>query len=145
PRSRRLSRRRVKNPDQFADKPHRTVQHRAPGVGFLGVVSRRASPGSLREFVVRLGTVLLTALIAVGCSHTHTVLRDDTVRTTDTLTDLNYQQVLNNVARFVACPSSVPSIAVVNSGTVTLADQKSIGGSATYNPTLTFAQQGGGA
>src|SRR5262249_10952334 len=36
-------------------------------------------------------------------------------------------------------------VAVVNAGTVTVADQKTAGGTATYSPTLTFQQQGGGA
>jgi hypothetical protein len=79
-----------------------------------------------------------------GCL-THQSLRENTVCTTTTLADLNYQQVLDNVARFVVTPSIMPSIAVVNAGTVTVADQKTASASATYNPTLTFHQQGGGA
>src|SRR5262249_31758848 len=77
-----------------------------------------------------------------GCM-THQSLRDNTVSTTGTLTDLNYQQVLNNLAMFVANPSAMPSIAVVNAGTVTVADQKSVNANATYAPTLTFDQQAG--
>src|SRR5262245_45706546 len=37
----------------------------------------------------------------------------------------------------------MPSIAVINAGTVNVADQKSINANATYSPTLTFAQQAG--
>jgi hypothetical protein len=88
--------------------------------------------------------VLATLLVASGCQ-THLALRDNTLRTAGTLTDLNYQQVLNNVALFVANPSSLPSVSVINAGTVTVADQKTYNTSATYSPTLTFAQQGGGA
>jgi hypothetical protein len=88
--------------------------------------------------------VLATLLTTGGC-HTHLALRDNTVCTGGTLTDLNYQQVLNNVAMFVANPASLPSVAVINAGTVTVADQKTCNVSATYSPTLTFAQQGGGA
>jgi hypothetical protein len=88
--------------------------------------------------------VLAALLTASGCQ-THLALRDDTIHATGTLTDLNYQQVLNNVALFVANPSALPSVAVINAGTVTVADQKSVNASATYSPTLTFAQQGGGA
>jgi hypothetical protein len=84
-------------------------------------------------------------LLATSGCQTHLALRDDTLRTTATLTDLNYQQVLNNVALFVANPSSLPSVSVINAGTVTVADQKTGNASATYSPTLTFAQQGGGA
>lgn len=88
---------------------------------------------------------VLAALLATSGCQTHLALRDSTLRTTGSLTDVNYQQVLDNVARFVANPSSLPSVAVINAGTVTVADQKSYNASATYSPTLTFAQQGGGA
>jgi hypothetical protein len=88
--------------------------------------------------------VLATLLATSGCQ-THLALRDNTLCTAGTLTDLNYRQVLNNVARFVANPSSMPSVSVINAGTVTVADQKTYNTSATYSPTLTFTQQGGGA
>src|SRR6266446_8483053 len=79
-----------------------------------------------------------------GCA-THLALRNDTVRTTNTLTDLQYQQVLNNVARFHANPDTVPSFAVASAGTVSIADTTGAGISPTYSPTLTSAMQGGGA
>jgi len=61
-----------------------------------------------------------------------------------TLTDLNYQQVLDNVALFTANPDALPALGVFNAGTVTVQDQGSFTASAQYSPTLTFAQQGGG-
>jgi hypothetical protein len=86
---------------------------------------------------------MLVALpLFVGCA-THCSLRDNTLKTSSTLTDLNYQQVLDNVARFVAHPSAMPSIAVINAGTVTVSDQKSLNANATYVPTETFSQQAG--
>jgi hypothetical protein len=85
----------------------------------------------------------LPALLALGGCQTHLSLRDHTLRTSATLTDLNYQQVLNNLALFVANPSAMPSVAVINAGTVTVADQKALGANATYAPTLTFEQQAG--
>jgi hypothetical protein len=90
--------------------------------------------------------VLLSVLISTlsGCA-THLALRNDTVRTTNTLTDLQYQQILDNVARFHDDPDTVPSFAVATAGTVSIADQQSAGVSPTYSPTLTFQQQGGGA
>jgi hypothetical protein len=94
---------------------------------------------------MRAWTVVLALLPAVGGCATHANLRDNTVRTAATLTDLNYQQVLNNVAMFAANPAALPSVAVVNSGTVTVTDQKAYSTSATYSPTLPFSQQGGGA
>jgi hypothetical protein len=92
------------------------------------------------------GGMLSLGLVAVlsGCA-THNALRNDTVRTTNTLTDLQYQQVLDNVARFQSSPDTVPSFAVATGGTVTVNDQASAGASPAYSPTLTFLQQGGGA
>lgn len=88
---------------------------------------------------------VLAAVLAAGGCQTHRSLRDNTVRTSATLTDLSYQQVLNNVALFVTNPASLPSVAVVNAGTVTVSDQFGSSGNATYAPTLTYANQGGGA
>ena len=85
---------------------------------------------------------LLTGLN--GCA-THLALRKDTARTADTLMDLQYQQVLDNVARFHANPDTAPSFAVASAGTVSIADTAGAGVSPTYSPTLTNAQQGGGA
>jgi hypothetical protein len=78
-----------------------------------------------------------------GC--THIALRDDTARTTNTLADLEFQQVLDNVARFQDNPDTIPSFAIASSGTVSILDQCGGGISPTYSPTLTFGQQGGGA
>jgi hypothetical protein len=89
--------------------------------------------GIARWFII--GTVLLG-----GC-RTHLSLRDNTLHTTGTLTDLNYQQVLDNLARFEMNPAALPSVAVINAGTVTVADQKSISANAVVSPTLTAAQQ----
>jgi len=83
---------------------------------------------------------LLTVLICnvSGCA-THMALQKDTVRTTNTLTDLQYQQVLDNVARFHDDPDTVPSFAVATAGTVSIADTLGAGVSPTYSPTLTSA------
>jgi hypothetical protein len=94
---------------------------------------------------MRAWTILLALLPVAGGCAAHASLRDNTVRTAATLTDLNYRQVLNNVAMFVSNPSAMPAVAVVNSGTVTVTDQKAYSTSATYSPTLPFSQQGGGA
>jgi hypothetical protein len=81
-------------------------------------------------------------LIPCGCT-THLSLRNNTVRTTDTLTDLNYRQILDNLAMFSANAAAMPSIAVINAGTVTVADQKTVNVNATSAPTVTHAQQAG--
>ncbi len=84
----------------------------------------------------------LLLAVSAGC-HTHAYLRDTTLQTTATLADLSFQQVLDNVARFHASPATLPSIAVVNQGTVTVADQKGYNGSVGYSPTLSYFQQAG--
>jgi hypothetical protein len=91
---------------------------------------------------MRTQLFLLLVLLLGGCQ-THLCLRDNTACTVVTLTDLNYQQVLDNLAMLVANPSALPSLAVINAGTVTVADQKTANVSATYAPTVTFSQQAG--
>jgi hypothetical protein len=93
-----------------------------------------------------MGGRLLCILIALpglaGCQ-THASLRKNSVKTTETLTDLNYQQVLNNVAQFTANPAAMPAVAVFNAGTVTVADQKTLNLNTNGVPTLNAAQQSG--
>jgi hypothetical protein len=88
--------------------------------------------------------LVLAAPLLGGCQ-THLILRDDAVKLSTTLSDLNYQQVLNNVAMFAHNPSALPSLVAVTAGTATVNDQRGYSGNANYAPTLTFAQQGGGA
>jgi hypothetical protein len=88
-----------------------------------------------------IATLVVLPLLA-GCQ-THLNLRNNSLKTTGTLADLNYHQVLNNVAQFTANPSTMPSLAVFNAGTVTVTDQKSANVNATGAPTLTSAQQAG--
>jgi hypothetical protein len=83
-------------------------------------------------------------MCATGC-RTAQVLADHTVGVTTTLDQLTYAQVLNNVAAFVGNLDALPEFAVVNAGTVTVADQKTVATAFNYAPTLTFQQQGGGA
>ena len=73
---------------------------------------------------MRAAVLLIALSILAGGCRTHLSLRDNTLATTETLTDLNYQQVMDNLARFVANPAVMPSLAIVNAGTVNVADQK---------------------
>jgi hypothetical protein len=66
------------------------------------------------------------------------------METTSTITDMNYRLVLDNVARFERNASSLPSIAIVNGGSVLVSDQGSFGSSGTYTPTIVRADQIGG-
>jgi hypothetical protein len=70
---------------------------------------------------------------------------DRTVAANITTADIYYQQVLNNVVRFEVNPATMPSISVVAAGTVNIEDAHEAGISPNYSPTLTAAQQGGGA
>jgi hypothetical protein len=88
-----------------------------------------------------LGLVILS--LVAGCK-TSEYLAQNTVRTTATLTDLNYHLVLTNVALFTRNPSAIPSFAVVNAGTVTVNDTKIVNGSVAGAPTMSFGQQLGG-
>lgn len=101
------------------------------------------------SFNRKMWTVMRGALLLVlaGCLSgcTHIPLRNNTGRTSSTLIDIHYRQVLDNVARFHDNPDTVPSFAVVTAGTVSVSDQAGAGVSATYSPTLTSAEQGGGA
>ena len=83
------------------------------------------------------------AATSVGCQ-THTALRDHTLKTSATLAELNCQQVVDNLARFAVQPASLPSVAVLQSGNVTLADQHAAAAAGTYAPTITLADQLGG-
>ena len=88
--------------------------------------------------------ILFALIFALTGCRTHQSLRKHTSLATAPLADLNCQQVLDNVARFAANPDSLPSLAVVNNGSVVVNDQGSIGGASTYAPTLTAIQQLGG-
>jgi hypothetical protein len=91
----------------------------------------------------RLLLILLALSSANGCA-THRALAQKTVHVTGTIADINYQQVLDNVAHFTENPFAIPSIAVVNAGTVTVGDTSQANGNAAYSPTMVFSQQGGG-
>jgi hypothetical protein len=84
----------------------------------------------------------LAVLLAGGCK-THQSLRDNTVVTAATLADVNYQQILNNVAMFEDNPGVLPSIAAVGGGSVSVADHCTLNVGPTYSPTLASAQQAG--
>jgi hypothetical protein len=94
--------------------------------------------------MMRRAVLLVGLLPFLGGCKTQCVLRDDTVKTTNTLTDLQYKQVLDNVARFQHDPDTVPSFAVASAGTVSVLDTLGTGVSPTYAPTIPYQLQGGG-
>jgi hypothetical protein len=87
-----------------------------------------------------LMTALALLLFLNGCK-TQQSLRENTVVTAATLADVNYQQILDNVAMFVDNPAVLPSFATIGSGAVTVADHCTVNVAPNYVPTLAFAQQ----
>jgi len=93
---------------------------------------------------VRHGLFSLVALSLVGGCRAQEYLAQHTVRTTATLTDLNYHQVLTNVALFTRDPGAIPSFATINAGTVTVNDTKIVSASTAVAPTINFRLQSAG-
>jgi hypothetical protein len=106
-----------------------------------GSDAARWPPGRHTMHQCLLGLAFVS--MASGCK-THQVLAENFVRTTATVTDLNYRLVLTNVALFTGDPNTIPSFAVLNAGTVTVTDSKTLNVSGAAAPTIAFAQQAGG-
>ena len=87
----------------------------------------------------------LIPMMVCLCGCTHLVLKNNTIRATATLSDILLHEVLDNVARFQDNPDTVATFALATAGTVSVSDQAGGGISPTYSPTITAAQQGGGA
>jgi hypothetical protein len=81
-------------------------------------------------------------ILFCGCQ-THANLCSNSAAVVTTLTDVNYRQILDNVALFTANPDAMPAVAVFNAGTVNVQDSRSAGISVFYSPTLPFSLQGG--
>lgn len=70
--------------------------------------------------------VAITAVfVALGC--TTRQLRVSTVRQARTLTDIQYEQVLNNLAMFCINPDSLPSLVSLKSGSTQIGDTGQLG------------------
>ena len=66
--------------------------------------------------------VSLLALIAMaGC--THVQLQASTVKTAGTVMEIQYQMVMDNLARMVRNPSALPSLIRIKQGTVQVSDE----------------------
>ena len=74
--------------------------------------------------------------LAMGnTSCTHFQLSRSTLRQASTITDLQYQQVLSNLASFHASPEMLPHIAVVGTGGTSVNDEGSINVELEWDPT----------
>jgi len=71
------------------------------------------------------GLVILSALALSGCANVQ--LKLSTVRSASTLTDLQYQQVLNNLAMYCQDPTALPWHVNLQNGAVQVADAGSLG------------------
>lgn len=69
----------------------------------------------------------LTALVVVSTGCTHLALERRTIQQASTLSDLQYQQVLDNLAMFACNPEAMPWHVKLGGGTVQIADQGSGG------------------
>jgi hypothetical protein len=64
-------------------------------------------------------------IIGVGCGCTHIRLQGRTIRHASTLSDIQYQQVLDNLAMFSCVPDSLAWHVRINGGLIQIADQVS--------------------
>jgi hypothetical protein len=88
----------------------------------------------------RLCPVLL--IVAVGSGCTHVALERNTLKQNATWTDLQYQQVLNNLAMFCKNPSALPYFGVAGTGVTQVADNGSATGGFLFHPFMGGDLQG---
>lgn len=77
----------------------------------------------MRPWMILIGA----AALGLGTGCTHTALERRTVKQASTLTDLQYKQVLDNLAMFSCNPEALPWHVKLKGGTVQIADQGSGG------------------
>ena len=78
------------------------------------------------------GMGLLITLMSTGCAHNR--LQVNTLSQVATITGLQQQQVLDNLAKFAANPESTPFFAVVSGGTVAVNDRGQASAMLMWNP-----------
>jgi len=82
-------------------------------------------PGFPHRHGAYLRPAVCAVVLVICCGCTHTRLQRNTISQGSTLTDLQYQQVLDNVAMFACNPDSLAWHIKINSGLVQVADQGS--------------------
>jgi hypothetical protein len=73
----------------------------------------------------KLGFVILSTIALSGCANVQ--LKLSTLRSASTLTDLQYQQVLDNLAMYCEHPTALPWHVSLQNGAVQVADAGSVG------------------
>lgn len=91
-------------------------------------------PSSAHMRSTRCIGLSLVAIAVSGCT-THRFLDRNVVRQSSTLTDLMYQQVLDNVAMFANNRSALPHLAVIGDGTTQAQDGGTLGANLAWNAT----------
>src|SRR5690349_10327677 len=81
-----------------------------------------------------LFAVVLVWLCLASASCTHLKLRDSTLLQSHTTTDLQYQQVLTNIAMFEHNAELLPAFSVVGTGGTSVNDQATLGVELEWNP-----------
>ncbi len=79
-----------------------------------------------------IAIVILAFIASPGC--THNQLRRSTLNTSSTLTEMQYQQVLDNLAMFVQNSGSLPFFALNSKGNVQISDSLAANGSLNFSP-----------
>ncbi len=92
---------------------------------------------------MRYSMLLMAALVlpSVGCVHLQ--LKRNLGKQTQTLADLQEQQVLNNLAAFVASQGATPSFALPNGGGATMNHANTLNGGLNWNPTTLTSSMAG--
>ncbi len=75
----------------------------------------------------KFAVLVITAAIAGFTGCTHTQLRVNSVRQSNTLSEIHQQQVLNNLAKFIYDPNALPDFATPQSGFNQVQDQGNLG------------------
>jgi hypothetical protein len=84
--------------------------------------------------------ILVAGFLSTGC--THLSLENNTVKQSATWTDVQYQQILNNLAMFCKNPSALPYFSVAGSGVTQVSDQANANGGFLFHPFLGGDLQG---
>lgn len=82
--------------------------------------------------------VCLILALCAGC--THHFLQRNTARHASTISDILYQQVMDNIALFCNCPGALPHFAVLSDGTTQATDQTTPTGGLKWNAHRIFEE-----
>ena len=88
----------------------------------------------------RAGTVLFLLLLSAGSGCTHWQLKHNTVMQANTITDIHYKQVLNNLAAIESNPHGLPHFAVVGAGGTLVVDGANVNFGLSWDNTTLIGQ-----